>query len=352
MATPPRVLTAALGLFAATSLLAQDPPEPQPTRLAQSGPAAGTALPACKVFAPAGPFEGTEFDAATQIGKGPGVLLFVHELTRNTAPMITGLDRLAVQLAWTGLQTHTVRVAGDRTEAELGSKRSSEAMGLHRPIVVSVDGAEGPGGYALDRKVTLTLVLANDGKVVRSVAFTDTGRADLQKLRALVEEVTGPVPTDPAELRTMMEARLTRDPEQLRRLAIDLALLVQRVDAVNETRMQRQRENQQRQQQRQQQGREGQGQTEGQMRPDPARPREGKAPEDAELRELLRRCIQRGADAAELDAAFAAVETRIGDDAGLRQQGVEMFKLMLSLDYGNDDAKARARKFVEQHAGR
>jgi len=39
---------------------------------------------------------------AQRIGKAPGVLLFVHELTRNTAPMITGLDRLAVQLAWTG----------------------------------------------------------------------------------------------------------------------------------------------------------------------------------------------------------------------------------------------------------
>ncbi|MCA8963832.1 MAG: hypothetical protein KDC48_03050 [Planctomycetes bacterium] len=343
MATPPRAVAAVLGLFViASPLLAQDP-----EAALQSGPPAGAPLPACKVFAPSGPFAGTEFDAAAQIGQGPGVLLFVHELTRNTAPMITGLDRLAVQLAWTGLQAHAVRVAPDRTEAELGSKRSSEAMGLHRPIVVSVDGAEGPGGYALDRKATLTLVLANEGKVVRSVAFTDTGRADLQKLRGLVEEVTGPVPTDAAELRKMMEARLTRDPEQLRRLAIDLALLVQRVDSVNEARMQRQRENQQRQQQRQQGG-----QAEGQMRPNPTKPREGKAPEDEQLRDLLRRCIQRGADSAELDAAFAAIEKRIGDDAGLRKQGVEMFRLMLSLDYGNDDAKARARKFVDQYAGK
>lgn len=314
----------------------------------QSGPAAGAPLPACKVFAPSGPFVGTEFDAAADIGEAPGVLLFVHELTRNTGPMITGLDRLAVQLAWTGLRTHTVRIAGDRTEAELGSKRSSDAMNLHRPILVSVDGAEGPGGYALDRRATLTLVLCKAGKVVRSVAFTDTGRNDLQKLRGLVEEVTGPVPSDPAELRKAIEARLTHDPEQLRRLAVDLALLVQRVDAVNEARMERQR--QQQQQQRQQQ--RGGGAEQGQMRPDPQKPREGKAPDDDQLRELLRSCIQRGASAADLDAAFAAIETRIGDDAGLRQQGVEMFRLMLSLDYGNDDAKGRARKFVEQHAGR
>ena len=347
MVTLLRAFTAALGLLViACPSLAQGPEAALP-----SGPPAGAPLPACRVFAPSGQFAGTEFDVAARIGQGPGALLFVHELTRNTAPMISGLDRLAVQLAWTGLQTHTVRVAPDRTEAELGSQRSSDALGLHCPIVVSVDGAEGPGGYALDRKATLTLVLANDGKVVRSVAFTDTGRSDLQKLRGLIEEVTGPVPTDAASLRKAMEARLTRDPEQLRRLAIEMALLVQRVDAVNEARMQRQRDNQQRQMQRQQQG-GGQEQAEGQKRPDSNKPREGKAPEDDKLRDLLRRCIQRGADAAELDAAFAAIEERIGDDAGLRKQGVEMFKLMLSLDYGNDDAKARARKFVDQHAGK
>ncbi|MCC7065453.1 MAG: hypothetical protein IT456_21795, partial [Planctomycetes bacterium] len=249
-------------------LAAQDTPE------LSSGPAVGIDLPACAVYAPSGPFAGTEFDAAQRIGKGPGVLLFVHELTRNTAPMITGLDRLAVQLAWTGLETHTIRIAADRNEAEAAVKRSSDALQLHRPVLVSTDGGEGPGGYALNRKAMLTLVLAKDGKVVRSVAFTDTGRADLTKLRGLVEEVTGPIPTDAKALREAMEQRLTRDPERLRQMTIELALLLQRTERTNDQRMQRN------------------------ARPEapadaakpgdvvPQRPREGKPPEDDELRAL------------------------------------------------------------------
>lgn len=331
----------ALLLCAVAPATAQDPPE------LVSGPSPGTPLPACPVYAPSGPLAGTEFDAAARLKHGPGVLLFVHDLSRNTAPMITGLDRLAVQLAWTGLETFTIRVAADRNEAEDAVKRSSDALSMYRPIVISPDGIDGPGGYALHRKATLTLVVAKDGAVVRSVAFTDTGRADLGRLRALVEEATGAIPTEPKALRALIEERMTRDPEQLRTLAIELTMLLQRVEQMNEARAQRNRTD---------------------MRPDAkaapapapgqapdaakAKPREGKPPEDEELRALMRRAIQKAADAAELDAVFAAVETRVGTDAGLRAQAVDMFKLQLSLDYGNDDSKQRAKAWVEKHGAK
>lgn len=307
----------------------------------ESGPRAGVPMPPCVAFAPSGPFAGEEFDVAARIGKAPAAILFVHELTRNTGPMITGLDRLGVQWAWTGLQVHAVRIAADRTEAEIASKRSSDAMQLARPMLVSVDGAEGPGAYALHKKATLTLVLCKDGAVVRSVAFTDTGRADLGKLRTLLEEVTGPVPTEPAELAKAMQERLSRDPDVLRAMVVQLTLQVQKLERQEQNRMQRQQG---------QAGRDGQNPEAGQQ-PNPAnRPREGKAPEDEELRGLLRRAIQKAADDAELTAVFAAVETRVGTDASLRAQATDMWKLMVSLDYGNDDSKRRAREYLAKHA--
>lgn len=335
----PAARLAALPLFlvACCALRAQSPDS---TGIV-SGPAPGTSLPACRVYAPSGPFAGTEFDAAARIGKAPGVLLFVHELTRNTAPMISGLDQLGVQLAWTGLETHTIRIAADRNEAETAVKRSSDAMQLHRPILVSTDGVDGPGGYALHRKATLTLVLAKDGAVVRSVAFTDTGRGDLGRLRSLVEEVTGPIPTDAKALRAAMEERLTRDPERLRALAIDLALLLQRVERANDGRAQ------------DRPMRDARAPAKGEVPAAdaaPKKPREGRPPEDDELRALLRRAIQKAADAAELDSVFAAIDARVGTDASLQKQVVEMFKLQLSLDYGNDDSKRRAKAWLDAHA--
>jgi hypothetical protein len=47
---------------------------------------------------------------------------------------------------------------------------------------------------------------------------------------------------------------------------------------------------------------------------------------------------------------FTAVDQRVGDDAGLRTQAAEMWKLMISLEYGSDDSRARAKAWLEKHA--
>lgn len=312
-----------------------------PAQEPEGGPPVGQPLPPCTVYAASGPMAGQEFDVAARIGNGPGALLFVHELNRNTGPVIGGLDRLAVEFGWTGLQTFTVLLAGDRNDGEATVKRSSAAMGMHRPMLVTVDGAEGPGGYALARKGTLTLVLANEGRVHKSVTLVDTGRNDLPRLRALLEEVTGPVPTEPEALARAIEQRASRDPEILRAQLLDLLVAMQR-DRDRAQNAATRRPNPRMQ-------RDG-------AQPEPAaateaeaRPREGRAPEDEELRTLLRRAIQRAADKTELDAVFTAIETRAGTSAALKDQTVEMFKLMLSLEYGNDDARARARAFLDRN---
>ena len=46
---------------------------------------------------------------------------------------------------------------------------------------------------------------------------------------------------------------------------------------------------------------------------------------------------------------FTAIVKHVGNDPALRTQTVEMFRLMLSLDYGNDDARNRARAYLEKH---
>src|SRR5690606_19562503 len=121
---------------------------------------------------------GLELDLADVIGPGPGAVLFVHELTRNVAPLVRGLDALTDRYRALGLTGAIVMLADDRTAAERHAAGASESLRLTRPMFVSTDGAEGPGAWALNRRCSLTLVLTDDGKVVESVAFTDAGAQD------------------------------------------------------------------------------------------------------------------------------------------------------------------------------
>jgi hypothetical protein len=313
----------------------------------ESGPGTGKTLTPVTVYAPLGPRAGLEFDAAGAIGDGPGALLIVPELTRNIAPLIRGLDELTSKYRPLGLTAFTVLLAADRTAAERQIQASSKALRMTHPMVVSVDGAEGPGDWALNRRVTATLVLTNAGKVHRSIAFTDTGRQDLDPLRNAIEEVTGRWTDDPGTLRRLALERLPQDQAALRALAAQLALELSwqtRTAAVTEAATDRAR---------MRRDRAAVDEPPGDAASDrPARPREGARPTDPALEGLLRRAIRKDADSAEIDAVFAAVDERVRDDAALEQQAVEMFKLMLSLDYGADAAKERARAFVRTHAKR
>lgn len=311
-----------------------------------SGPAPGMALTPIRAYAPFGVNAGQEFDVAAEIGDAPAALLFVHEVSRNVAPVLRGLAELQQDYEVLGFRSRMVRVAGDRTAAEEEVARVSRALQLAEPIVVSLDGADGPGNYALNRKCTLTLVMVKDGRVHASLGLTDTGRQDLPRLRALVEEVAGPLPADEAGLRALIAARLPADSEALRARVVDLELEVRRL---------RQRLEQV----------QNRNDAPARMRPTDradarpkaaegagVRPREGKAPDDDELRALLREFIRQDNSDERVTGIFGDIEARVGDDAGLRAQAVDMFRLMLSLDYGSATAQRQARNYVEAHSRR
>jgi len=86
--------------------------------------------------------------------------------------------------------------------------------------MVSLDGLEGPGNYALNRRAVLTLVMVRDGRVHSSHAFTDSGEHDLPFLEQLIDEITGPVPKGDKALRLLRKTRLPKEVGQLRRLTV------------------------------------------------------------------------------------------------------------------------------------
>lgn len=335
MSRPAAVRLALCIALAATLPVHATLPAQEPDAPIASGPPAQSPLPALRVYAAAGPDAGLEYDLAAAIGAGPGAVLFVHELTRNVAPLVRALDLIGDSHAPLGLCTAVVLLAEDRNEAERRVELASRSLRLARPIGVSVDGAEGPGAYALNRRATLTLVTAKDGKVVRSVAFTDTGRQDLGKLREWVDEVTGPLPSSPGELRAAALANLPTDQASLRARAAHLALELH-------WRARRNAEEVEDRARREGEGQPRRGMGEAAREAPGATPRKGQAPNDETLRELLRAAIQRDADAARLDDVFARIRTRAGESAELKAQGIAMLELMLSLEYGNAAARDRA----------
>ena len=142
-----------------------------------SGPPTGSPLAPVNSYALHGPHKGQEFDAAKALGQDPGALLFIHELTSNIIPVLRGLVDLTSEYSVLGFQSHTLLLHDDRTLAEnrlkaingsLKQAYRGDGIDAH-PIILSLDGLEGPGDYALNRRVALTLVLARDGQVTLSL---------------------------------------------------------------------------------------------------------------------------------------------------------------------------------------
>lgn len=318
-----------------------------PSQNPSSGPKVGTPLTSVNVWAGSGQDAGREYDAAKALGNGPGALLFVHELTRNVAPVIRGLDTLGNEHAVLGFKWRTVWLSDDRTQAETRLRAVNGSLRLHEPMVLSTDGLEGPGNYALNRRCTLTLVIAKAGKVVRAVGFTDTGRQDMPQIRTWIEEVAGEVPVQGSELERLLRASLPSG-KALQDLAVDQAMEIRRLK-------------QQLARLRQNRGRRGRGMDRPPMRrgrdqdkppPDaPGRKLPGKAPDDSELQTLLRSFIRKTNADERVDQVFADIVERAKTSRELTKQAVEMFKLVVGLKdrYGTPHAHELAEKYIKEH---
>lgn len=316
----------------------------------QSGPRAGSRLGELQVSIVSGPLAGTTTDLGRSFARGPAAILFVHELTRNTAPLLRGFDEGCSELAALGLQGACVLLAGDRTAAEQRAPVVSRSLQLLAPLLVSTDGAEGPGGYALNRKAELTLVLASDGVVVDALAFVDTGRQDLELLQFALDSLVGPPPADD-ELAAALDRLLPQDRAGLLRVIVQLerqrrSLVLLRDAARN----QRGNEPAMRPMAR-----------EPELRPAPNAPPLPPADpaanpllrlDEAELAVILRRIVRQDVDEAALDRAFAELEQCVADAPDRRAQAVRVSRAILEgRDYGNEPARRRLQAFVARHGG-
>lgn len=352
----------------------------------KTGPSAGTKLTPVKAYGVGGPhpgpYTGREFDVAREIGDGPGAILFMHELTRNILPVVRGLDQFGSEYSLKGFKTFTLMLSPDRTAAESRLKAVNGSLKLRNPVVLSLDGAEGPGNYALNRKATLSLVLVDGGKVVRTHAYTDVNAEDEGILRGWVEEMVGSIPENLGDYREMAKANLPKEAGELRSLAVEQAVEIRRLQAqVARLKEQqggrygmRQDPRNMRRGEQPKMRRDGAAREGGSQRPDgrrgegagrggeremkkdggsDAKPqRQGRPPEDPELNSLLRSFIRQTNDDSRADEVFGQIQARAKESDELRVEAVEMFRLMLSFRdrYGTKHAQELAEGFLKENA--
>lgn len=161
-----------------------------------SGPQAGEEL---KPFTVQGVYDdeaGQELDFVTKADGKPLLLIFVHQVTRPSVGLARALSKYAHGREEDGLHASIVWLAEDKSEAEAYLKRARRSLGFSSSVGIFPDGSEGPGEYGLNRKVSLTILVANENKVTANFALVQPALTDAPGiLEEVVKLVGGKVPT-------------------------------------------------------------------------------------------------------------------------------------------------------------
>jgi hypothetical protein len=230
---------AALLILISPCMADQGPDEP-----IFSGPQVGEELPSFSVRK-IGPGEaGQGIDLVEQAGDGPLLLVFVHDVNRQSVGLVRLLTAYAQTRAADGLTTGVIFLHGDATEAEALYKRIRHALTPEVTTAVSLDGIEGPGSLGLNRHGTLTVLVAKRRQVTANFALIQPSlQVDLQKIVAAVVEATGgSVPSlqellkpDPGMAEMLQRERGSASPETVRNLLRPLIDLQATPEAVAAT---------------------------------------------------------------------------------------------------------------------
>ncbi len=129
-----------------------------------------------------------------------------------------GKEKLVARIIW---------LKDDKSKAREYLTRARKSLAATVPIGISVDGAEGPGAYGLNRNVTLTILVGVKGRVTANFALIQPNDTDAPKILAEVAAVIdekAPTREDLAKYGRSygkagdMRAQMARTDEKLRRL--------------------------------------------------------------------------------------------------------------------------------------
>ncbi len=173
-----------LMLAAYTSLQADEP--------IFSGPQVGEQLPNFKATYAMGKEAGKEFDIVSEANGKPLLLVFFHARTRLAFGMTRAIAKFAATKSASGMRIGVIFLTNDKTEVEQWASNIKNLLSPETTYGISPEGIEGPGSYGLNRNVALTIIVANEGKVVENSALAQPQLAvDGPKILKAIADVTG-----------------------------------------------------------------------------------------------------------------------------------------------------------------
>ena len=157
-----------------------------------SGPQVGEEIVSFQASDVFGADAGSEVDVLADIKGQPTLLVFAHQVTR---PSIA-LTRLLINYANTkkkdGLRSRLIFLTADPTETAAWFRRARRALPEGVSPLMFMNGIEGPGAYGLNRKMTLTILVANQGKVIANFPLIQPSiQADATKVGQAIEKALG-----------------------------------------------------------------------------------------------------------------------------------------------------------------
>ncbi|MSU35163.1 MAG: hypothetical protein EXS36_08615 [Pedosphaera sp.] len=322
-----------------------------------SGPQAREKTTPFKVLEVTGANAGKERDPVTENAGAPTALVFIHTVERSLVPLLRVVDEFGAEHRDT-LKTEVVFLFGDRVAGEARVKAVMSSLKLQSRVGLSLDGAEGPGNFGLNKECMMTVVIAKDNVVTANFALVQPGIADAPKvIEALAKACGDNAPPTVAQLTEQQTARtgggerMGRDGARADRVRTD-TMDFSKFDLSSETGL--------RDAVKALIGEVQSLRTEvaalrGPMERTSDAPKRkesfpGAVPDDAKLNSLLRQFIRPTNDDAAVDKFMTEVETHIQGNANLTRQAMDGWTRVLHFSdrYGTPYSRKVGQAFLDK----
>jgi hypothetical protein len=155
-----------------------------------SGPQIGEKTTPFKVVVVTGAVQSKERDPIAENAGAPTAFVFIHALERSLVPLLRAVDQYGAERT-NQLKTEVVFLFGDPVEGEARVKAAAGSLKLRSRVGLSLDGAEGPGNYGLNKECMMTILAAKENIVTANFALVQPGIADAPKVIEALAKVCG-----------------------------------------------------------------------------------------------------------------------------------------------------------------